>query len=264
MVLPKPLSSGWSGIKGSVAGTHWGTHTHTCTNTAKSLYPRRHRDGVWVKLPNVGRSPHTRTLQRVCGWGEWTLFESTFSSGMGFWLLYFPKIWWCHFPFLYILIPLFKCILANWFQWTHTGFVSIMINWCNVDTSQKSTVTLRSDTGNTCISSVCGRLVCIPGTVSMRCRGNPLPASSAWATYRQHMKYGSYLTEEKMSWDFIFCVCETCNGWARGRDRFLMGLWWNEKPLQRSFVHVTWTHLHALSAWLLYLVYVSRWKKIDM
>lgn len=70
MVLPKPVSSGWSGIKGSATGTHWGTHTHTCTNTAKSLYQRRRRDGVWIKLANVGRSAkhtHARTqCVRVC------------------------------------------------------------------------------------------------------------------------------------------------------------------------------------------------------
>lgn len=70
MVLPKPLSSGWSGIKGSAVGTHWGTHTHTWTNTAKSHYQRRHRDGVWIKLPDVGRSAkcahrHQHTLTRT-------------------------------------------------------------------------------------------------------------------------------------------------------------------------------------------------------
>lgn len=82
----------------------------------------------------------------------------------------------------------------------------------------KYIVTLKSDTGNTCIYSVCGRLVCILGTVSMRRRGNPLPASPARAIYRQHMKYGSYLIEGKMSRDFIFCVCDTCDSWARERQ----------------------------------------------
>lgn len=138
-------------------------------------------------------------------YSEQTLFETAFSSRMGVWLLYFPKIWWCHFPFLYILIPILKCSLANWFQWVHTGFVSTMINWCNVDTSPKEQCNLEKWHWKHFYSPY-GRLVCILGTVTVRRTANPLPASAAQAIYRQYMKYGSYLIESKTSRDFIFCV----------------------------------------------------------
>lgn len=45
---------------------HTRAHTLTCTNTAKSLYQRRGRDGVWIKLPNVERSAkHTHGAHTV-------------------------------------------------------------------------------------------------------------------------------------------------------------------------------------------------------
>lgn len=101
----------------------------------------------------------------------------------------------------------------------HTGFVSTMINWRNVDTSQKNIVTLSSDTGNTSIYGVCGRLVCIPSTVSMRSRGNPLPASSAQTLTGTigNMDHTS-MRGECLGILFPVCVRDPCDGWVWRRQ----------------------------------------------
>lgn len=85
-------------------------------------------------------------------------------------------------------------------------FVSTMINWCNVDTSPKEHRNLEKWHWKHLRFPPGERLVGILGTVSMRRGGNPLPACSAPAIYRQYMKYGSYLVEGKMPRDFISCV----------------------------------------------------------
>lgn len=48
---------------------------------------------------------------------------------------------------------------------------------------------------------------------------------------------------------FSVCVIHVMAERERERetDRLRRGLWWNEKLLQKPFVHVTCAHLHALS-----------------
>lgn len=48
--------------------------------------------------------------------------------------------------------------------------------------------------------------------------------------------------------EILFSVCVIHVMAERERDRLRRRLWWNEKLLQKSFVHVTCTHLHTLSA----------------
>lgn len=127
------------------------------------------------------------------------------------------------------------------------------------------------------------RLVGILGTVSMRRRGNPLPASSAPAIYRQYMKYGSYLVEGKMPRDFISCVIHVMAESERDGNDCLWdygGMRNHHKSnlfMLPAVIRVfswpdycicdcnhCWVFLSMTPSGLVYMVHVLRWEKINM
>lgn len=153
---------------------------------------------------------------------------------MGVWLLYFPKIWWCHFPFLYILIPPFLNVLWQIGSSECTlVFVSTMINWCNVDTSPKEHRNLEKwhwkHLRLTAWREACWYSRYSKHEAQRQSTPCQLCPSDLQAIYEIWIipRWGE-------NTQGFYILCDTCDGWVRERREWLlMGLWWNEKPSQK-------------------------------
>lgn len=129
-LLPKPLSSRWSRIKGSAGWAHRGARARTSANSVDPHQQKGRSDGLkhpwnsaklslWhadvrTVLPHIRKKK--KTAQRLHldvrqrEERSWVVELAPLYSRMGVWLLYFHEAWWCCFPFLNILIPVFNAL----------------------------------------------------------------------------------------------------------------------------------------------------------
>lgn len=125
----------------------------------------------------------------------------------------------------------------------------------------RSISTLNTDTKNIHIEHFtvsAERLVCIPGTVTVKAQSQSAPCHfqgfvktvlaerfTADVWNMDHTSLG-----EKALWDFMLCVCDTCDSWVGERQKWLLMGWCrNEKPSQQEHGGVGRAYRHPHTLW---------------